>query len=226
MAAAVATYSGRSIIWNRMKGNGTEGKNIGWGTGVPGLDAANWDVNLFAPRTESRVACTSTLQTSGQLADTYQNVGTLTALTIGGITEIMLFDTAAALSPTTTLTASGTAATTGSQLVASSAGFPGSGTGNYYAQINNEVVVATTVDGTHINLITRGVLGSTASGYAAAAIITLGGDGGAGTGGATSAQTATVGSAQGGNGFIHANFAVMNLNINDSIQFTVRDQLT
>src|SRR5438477_12320965 len=103
MAAAVATYSGRAIIWNRMKGNGTEAKNVGWGTGAPSLDALISDVNLFNPRTEARVACTSTLVTSGQLVDVFQNVGTLTSSASVAIIEDVLLDTAAVIITQTTL---------------------------------------------------------------------------------------------------------------------------
>lgn len=224
MAATVATYTGRSIFWNRMKGNGTEAKNVHWGTGAPAGDAAIGDVGLFNPSSETRVAGTSTLVTTTQLADTYQVVGTLTAAGGRAITEASLHDTNTANSPSTTVTGSLTAGATGSQVVAAAGAFPA--TGNFYAQIDNEVVLATFVDATHISLVTRGVLGSTAASHLAGAVITLGGDGGAGTGGATSAQTATVGAAQGGNIFVHANFAVMNINLNDSIQFTFKDQLT
>lgn len=224
MAAATPTYSGRSILFNRLKGNGTEPKNLCWGSGAPAGDAANGDVNLFSPLTEARVVGTSTLLTTTQLADTYQVVGTITAAGTRAVTEVGLFDTATALSPKTTVTGSLTNSETGSKVVAATTGFPG--TGNFYCQLDNEVVVATVVDGTHLNLITRGVLGSTAATHLAGAVIVLGGDGGAGTGGATSAQTATVANTDGGNLFAHANFAVINLNLNDSITFTFKDQLT
>jgi hypothetical protein len=224
MAATVATYSGRSVLWNRVKGNGTEPKNVGWGTGAPAGDAAIGDVNLFAPASETRVAGTSTLLTTTQLADTYQVVGTLTAAGSRAITEAGLFDTNTANSATTTITNNPLTSGGTSITVTSATGFPGSG--NYYCQIENEVVLITAGQGTTTWTATRGALGTTAAAHNLSTPITLGGDGGAGTGGATSGQTATVGASQGGNAFIHANFAVINLALNDSIQFTFKDQLT
>lgn len=219
--ANVATYSGRSIIWNRMKGNGTEGKNIGWGTSATTASAIA-DVNLFTPATEARTAGTSTLLTTTQLADTYQVTGAITCL-VGAktITEVGLFDTTT-LSPTTTVATLTIGAT--SAIIGSATGFPGSL--NYYVQVDNEILLVTAGQGTTTQTFTRGVLGSAAATHVAGATYTLGGDGGAGTGGATSGQTATVAAAQGGNMFVHADFAGIALSINDAINFTIKDQLT
>lgn len=219
---AVATYSGRSILWNRMKGNGTEAKNIGWGDSTV-TGSANPDVNLFKPQTEARTAGTSSLVTTTQLADTYQVTGTIVcAVAPKTITEAALFDTTT-LSPSTTIANSLTTATTAITL-GSAAGLPGSG--NYYMQLANEVVLVTGGQGTTTQTVTRGALGSTPGAPAISVPITLGGDGGAGTGGATSGQTATVAAAQGGDVFCHADFAGIALSVSDSINFTFRDQLT
>jgi hypothetical protein len=218
--ASVATYAGRSILWNRMKGAGAEAKNLQWGdSAVTGSASAN--VNLFKPQTEARTAGASSLITTTQLADTYQVVGTITCAGAGKtITEVGLFDTTTA-STTTTLTASITASATSVTFAAN----PGPTSGNYYVQIENETLLVTGAASTTLTA-TRGALGSTAAIHASAVPATLGGDGGAGTGGATSGQTATVGAAQGGNCFIHADFAGIALNINDSVAFTISDTLT
>lgn len=208
----------------RLSGSGTQPKNIHWGTGTPAGDAANSDVALFNPSPEARVACVATVITTAFLGDTTQYVGTLQATGGRAITELSLHDTNSAVSPTTTVTGSLTSGATGSQVVAAAGSFPA--TGNFYAQIDNEVVVATFVDATHISLVSRGALGSTAASHLAGAVITLGGDGGAGAAGATSAQTATVDSAHGGSMTDHINFAVVNLNVNDSITWTIKKQLT
>lgn len=227
MATQTATYSGRSILWNRMRGTGTEPKIIGWGDSTSGggtiTTCANPDVNLFHPLTEARVTGTSSIITTTQLGDTYQVTGQITAAGTDNVREAILVDSTTA-SPSTTVTGTLTSGATGSQVVGSTTGFPA--TLNFYCQLDNEVVLASVVDATHLNLVTRGVLGSTAASHNAAAVITLGGDGGAGTAGATSAQTATVGSGQGGNIFAHADFAVITLSVNDSISFTWKDQLT
>lgn len=219
--ATVATYSGRTIVWSRMKGNNTEAKNIGWGIGTQGSSAAS-DVNLFIPSTEARTAGTSAIITTSQLGDTYQVTGTITATGSRAITECGLFDTTTA-SPFTTVTGTLTSGATGSQVVGSTTNYPGSG--NFYCQIDNEVVVATVVDGTHLNLLTRGVNGSSAASHSAGATIVLGGDGGANAAGATSSQTSTN-PVTGGSAATHADFTVINLNTNDSIAFTWKWQLS
>lgn len=217
---AVATFSGRSILWNRMKGAGTEAKNIGWGDSTV-TASASANVNLFKPQTEARTVGTSTLVTSSQLADVYQVVGTITcAVGAKTITEVGLFDTST-LSTTTTLSASITAAATTATFGAN----PGPTTGNYYIQIENETILVTGANSTTLT-ISRGALGTTSAIHATALPATLGGDGGAGTGGATSGQTATIAAAQGGNMFIHADFAGIALSVNDSIAFTITDTLT
>lgn len=227
--AATATFSGRSILWNRVKGNGTEPKNIGWGASGALTASANPDVNLFAPATEARVAGTSTIITTTQLGDTYQVSGAITCL-VGAktITEAGLFDIQATLSPVTSLAATISSSGATSFTIASATGTPANipGSGNYYAQIENEVVLITGGQGTTLLTATRGQLASTAATHVNAAIFTVGGDGGAGVAGATSGQTATVGATQGGNLFAHADFAGIALSVNDSISFTWKDQLT
>lgn len=220
--AATATFSGRSIIWNRLIGNGTEPKNLAWGDSAV-TASANPDVNLFKPQTESRTAGTSTCITTSQLADTYQVTGTITcAVGAKTITEAALFDTTT-LSPTTTLAA--TLAIGGlSMSIGAATGLPGSG--NYYMQIENEVVLITGGQGSTLQTITRGALGSSAAGHVSGTATTLGGDGGARANFTLGGQTATVGAAQGGSCFIHADFGGIALNVNDSINFTFQDQLT
>lgn len=217
---SVATYPGRSILWNRMKGNGTEAKNLGWGdSAVTGSASSN--VNLFKPQTEARTAATSTLVTSSQLADVYQLVGTITCL-VGAktITELGIFDTTT-LSTTTTLAASITASATTATFGAN----PGPTTGNYYCQIENETILVTGANSTTLT-IARAQLGSAGAIHAISVPATIGGDGGAFSGGSVGGQTATVAAANGGSMFAHADFAGIALNINDSISFTVTDTLT
>ena len=87
----VVTNVGLGIVTNRLKGSGTEPNYLHWGTG--GTAAADTNTALQTPRAESRVAGTSTLQTTSTTNDTYQVVGTLTASgTAGAIVEAGLFD--------------------------------------------------------------------------------------------------------------------------------------
>lgn len=219
--ATTNTWPGRSILWARLKGNGAEPKNVQWGIGNGVTGAANANVNLFAPATEARVAGASSLVTTGFLADTYQVTATITcAGAPKTITEEGWFDSTTA-SPTGTLAASLTASAAALTLGTA----PGVTSGNAYAQIGNETVLLALANSPTLS-VTRAQLGSTAGTAAIGAPVTIGGDGGAAAGGATSGQTATVGAAQGGNLFVHADFAGDALNVNDSLASTLTVTLT
>jgi len=237
--ASKAVYSGMALIWRlvRAANSPTEPKNIQWGDSVI-TGSANPDVNLFKPQTEARVAGTSTSQTTTQLGDTYQVIGTTTCLVAGKtITEAGLFDVTTSISPSTTTSASLTVGAT-SVTIASGTGLPGSG--NYYAEItdtgsqsgtanNPEVVLVTAGQGTTTLTIVRGQLGSVANTHLTGAFFTLGGDGGTQASGGTTGQTvatATWQTSYGGNMYCHADFAGIALSVNDSINFTFKSQLT
>jgi hypothetical protein len=222
MAYAVTnTYPGRSIMWNRMKGAGAEPKNLKWGTGGGFTGAANPNVALFAPATEAPVAGTSALLTTTGLADTYQVIGTITCAVAGKTITEEVWSDSLTLSSTGTLASTLTAAAT-SMTLGAALGITAS---NFYAQIGNETVLVTGANSATLS-ISRGQLGSTSATAAVGTPVTIGGDGGAGTGGATSGQTATVGAAQGGNIFVHADFAGDALNVNDSLTSTLTVTLT
>lgn len=218
--ATVATFSGRGIIWKGVNQTGLKPSNIGWGspaTTVTG--SANPNVNLFAPQTEARTAGTASIITTTQLGDTFQVTGTIVcAVAPKTITEAGLFDSTT-LSGTSTLSASLTASATSMTLGANI----GPTTGAYYAQLNNETILVTGANSPTLT-ISRGAIGSTAVIQAIASPVTAGGDGGAG--GWTTGQTATFAASQGGNMFIHADFAGIALNVNDSISLTFSDTLT
>ena len=91
--ATVFSNAGKAIVTNRLKGQGTEPNYIGWGTGTG--TAAVTDTTLFTEATESRVAGTSSQQTTTVTNDTYQVVGTMTVSGAGKtITNVGLFDAA------------------------------------------------------------------------------------------------------------------------------------
>jgi hypothetical protein len=223
--AATATFSGRSILWGRMRGLQTEPLNIKWGTGLV-TGSANSDVALFTPATEVGVAGTSTLVSSTQLADTYQVSGSLTCLVSAKtITEAILSDTVSLSGTTTIATSSQSAAATTITLTNGSAtGIPS--TLNFYIQVDNEVELVTGGQATNTFTVTRSQLGTTAAAHAVGVSVTVGGDGGARTNAGAGGQTATVGNAQGGNQFAHADFGGISLQVNDSISFTWKDVLT
>ena len=223
--AAVATFAGRAVLWNRVRGSGTEPKNIHWGDPPSTLTAsASPDVNLFKPQSEARTVGTSTIATTSFLGDTYSVSGSIVcAVGAKTITEAGLFDTTT-LSPRTTVASSMTASATTVSLAAAVAGTPT--TGRYYRQIENEVVLVTAGQSSVIETIVRGRLGSTSAVHSSGVTTTIGDDGGTATGGGTTEQTATVGAAAGGAIFVHADFAGIALSVSDSINFSFLDQLT
>lgn len=87
--ATLLVNTGKAIVTNRIKGAGTEPKNVAWGTGA-GTTAAT-DTTLFTEN-GSRTAGTSTQQTTSTTDDTYQVVGTLTAGSGITVTNAGLFD--------------------------------------------------------------------------------------------------------------------------------------
>jgi hypothetical protein len=84
------TATGRGIISDRIKGTGTEPLNIGWGTGTTA--PVDGDTALETASAESKVAGTSSVQTTTTTDDTYRVVGTITSSSTQSITEAALFD--------------------------------------------------------------------------------------------------------------------------------------
>lgn len=91
--ATVYTNAGKAITTNRIKGSGTEPAYVAIGTGAG--TAAITDTTLFT-EAESRVAGTSTQQTTTVTNDTYQVVGTITATATRAVTNAGLFDASTA----------------------------------------------------------------------------------------------------------------------------------
>jgi len=87
--ATLLVNTGKAVITNRIKGAGTEPNYVAWGTGA-GTTALT-DTTLFT-ETGTRIAGTSTQQTTTTTNDTYQVVGTLTAGGTLAITNAGLFD--------------------------------------------------------------------------------------------------------------------------------------
>lgn len=222
---AVNTWAGKSLIWALVKaiGSPTEPKNIAWGDSTVTGSAAS-DVALFKPQTETRVAGVSSLISTSFLADTYQVTGTLTCLVAAKtITEAGLFDTTTAASTTTVATGSQSVAATTLTLTAT----VGPASQNFYIQVDNEVELVTAGQGGTVVTVTRAQLGSTTAVHAVGAVVTSGGDGLANTNAGAGGQTAVYSNilAKGGSLFAHADFAGIALAVNDSIAFTIKDEL-
>lgn len=88
--ATVLADSGEDITTDRVKGGGTEPSFVAWGTGAG--TAVKADTTLFTEASETRVAGTSTQQTTTTTNDTYQVIGTITADGSKTITNAGLFD--------------------------------------------------------------------------------------------------------------------------------------
>jgi hypothetical protein len=98
--AGLVTTKGKEIVWNRLKGTGTEPLYVGWGTSTASQPfVAVGDTNLGTAAPEARVAGTSSLVTTTATNDTYQVVAQVTASATRAITEVGLFDSAGAGSP-------------------------------------------------------------------------------------------------------------------------------
>lgn len=91
--ATVYANAGKAVTTSRLKGSGTEPNFVGIGTGAG--TAAITDTALFT-EVETRVAGTSTQQTTTVTNDTYQSVGTITATAARAVTNAGLFDASTA----------------------------------------------------------------------------------------------------------------------------------
>ncbi len=85
------TKVGSAVIANRIKGDGTAPKYMGWGTGT--TEATTSNTGLETARGESRTSGTETIVTTTETNDTYQVVGTITCASTGfACTEYAQFD--------------------------------------------------------------------------------------------------------------------------------------
>lgn len=87
--ATVYANAGKAITTNRLKGSGTEPNYCAIGTGAGTADPT--DTTLFT-EVETRVAGTSTQQTTTVTNDTYQVIGTISITATRAITNAGLFD--------------------------------------------------------------------------------------------------------------------------------------
>ena len=142
---------------------------IGWGTGTG--TAAQSDIAPIVEAAEARVTGTITQQTTTTTNDTVQIVGTITSSSTQTITEtIVSSESTKPQSTTLSAAISSTGAT--SCTVTSATGFPGSG--NYYFQVDSEVILVTAGQGTTTWTISRGQNGSTAATHSSGAVVTGG----------------------------------------------------
>jgi hypothetical protein len=212
--ATVVTRKGKDILSGRLIGSTptqAEPKIVTWGLNPHALTAANTDVGMFQESAEARVSGTSSQQQTTNANDTYQVVGTITASAARAIQEMGLFDSTT--QPAVgTVAAGGVVGSNSSTTLNTSAAFsPGN---NNYVQIDSEVMQVTAGSGTTALTVVRGQNGSTASSTIAASDTV--------TPGNPPGNTAIAG----GDMFVHADMAALNLNSGDSITFTIKVQFT
>lgn len=217
--ATVVTSKGREFVTFRLKGaptSGTEPLNLGWGITPPAggpFTAATTDVAPFDEGPENRVAGTSSFVTTTSTNDTYQVAGTITATGTRGVVEVFLSDLTT--KPVTNTVAAGgvVGSAVATTLNTGTAFTPGNGN---YIQIRTEVMQVTAGSGTTALTVVRGQNGSAAiATIAVGDIVTLGNPPGTGTFGTTA-----------GSLFFHADHAVVNLLVGDSIAYTLKTQVT
>ena len=190
---------------NRLAGLLTEPKMCAWGLNPNALTAANTDVALYQESAEARTTGTSSVVTVTTTNDTYQVVGTITATGTRAITEAALSDSLTQPTTNTVAAAGVVGSAVATTLNTGTAFSPGN---NNFIQIRNEVMQVTAGSGTTALTVVRGQNGSTAiATIAVSDVVTPGNPPG---------QTGITG----GSLFTHADFAVINLAVNDSIQFT------
>jgi hypothetical protein len=202
----VYTCRAREIISNAINGTTvTIPKYLAWGTNAVATTAANTDIAMWTEAAESRTTGTPSITTTNTTNDTFSAVGTITSLSGQTITESGL-STTSAKPQSTTLSAAITTTTATSMTVTSASGFPGSG--NYYVQIDSEVVEVTGGQGTTTWTIVRHANGSTAATHLISAAVT-GGNIPGGAGVITS-----------GDLFMHSSYTGLALNTGDALTGT------
>jgi hypothetical protein len=212
--AAVTTRKGREILAGRLQGaTPTQGepKFIAWGTNPAALTAANTDVALFAESAEARTTGTSSTVTTTTTNDTVQWTGTQTATGTRVIQEVGLLDSATQPAQGAVAAAGVVGSSAATTLNTAATFSPGN---NNYIQIRTEVMQVTAGSGSTALTVVRAQNGSTAiSTIAVADVVTPGNPPG---------QTGVTG----GNVFVHADLAAINLNSGDSISWTIKVQFT
>ena len=211
------TSAGRNIIVGRMQGSTpsqAEPKFVGWGTNPSGLTSAVTDIApFFEAQAAGRTSGTSSTTTTTTTDDTYTVTGTIVAGGTLAIAECFLAD--ASTQPTQgTVAAGGVVGSNSATTLNTSASFT---TGNSnYIQIRTEVMEVTAGSGTTALTVVRAQNGS-------AAISTIAATDNVSQGNIPGGLGHTV---SGGNTYLHADFAVINLSSGDSIAFTINTKFS
>lgn len=209
---AIVTGKGREIVWNRLKGSGSEPLNLAWGNNPASLTELSTDVAMYKEASESRVGGTSSLVTTATTNDTYQVTGTFTSGSSQTIAEVGLFDSATKPTAVDTVQASSgvIGSTSGTTvIVANGANFAA----NQYIQIRTEVM--------QISSIASNTLTVTRHQNGTAAISTIATSDTV-TGGNPPGNTAVTG----GSMAFHSAHGAQALANGDQVSYTLKIQLT
>lgn len=209
---AVVTAKGREIIWNRLKGSGSEPVNLAWGNNPASLSEASTDVAMFKEASESRVVGASSLVTTTTTNDTYQATGTFTSASGQTIAEVGLFDSSTKPTAVDSVqTGSGVIGSSSSTSLTVATG--GNFAANEYIQVRTEVMKITSI-ASNVLTVTRAQNGTTAISTIAS--------GDTVTGGNPPGNTAVTG----GSMAFHSAHGAQTLSTNDQVSYTLTIKLT
>jgi hypothetical protein len=220
MAAVVATKKGRDLETIALTASTSPTMFGTWGTNPATLTALSTDVALFTERvgSEARSSVGPTQQTTTTVNDTWQYQFTITATGTVTIAEVGLFS--ASTQPAQAAVAAGGVVSSNSATTLNTAATftPGN---NNYIQIRTEFMQVTAGSGSTALTVVRmtNIAANLGGGSGSISTITVadavGPDNPPGQSGIT-----------GGSMLIHADHSGDGLNNADSIQYTVKDQLT
>jgi hypothetical protein len=223
MAAVVATWKGRDLETTALTASTAPGMFLAWGTNPATLTAAVTDISLFAERTtaagfEARTSVSPTQQTTSKVNDTWQYQGTITALGTVTIAEAGVFSSSTQPTQNTVAAAGVVGSNSSTTLNTGSTFSPGN---NNYVQIRTEFMQVTAGSGTTALTVVRmnnvaANLGGGAGNISTIAVSDV----------VTPGNPPGQSGITGGSMLIHADHTGDGLNSGDSIQYTVKDQLT
>jgi hypothetical protein len=220
MAAVVATNKGRDLETIALTASTAPGMFLTWGTNPAGLTATRSDVALFAERvgSEARTSVTPTQQTTTTVNDTWQYQGTISATGTVTIAEAGIFS-ASTQPAQATVAAAGVVGSNSNTTLNTGATFtPGN---NNFIQIRTEFMQVTAGSGSQALTVVRQNNIAANLGGGAGNIATIAVSDNVGPGNPPGQSGIS-----GGSMLIHADHTGDGLGSGDSIQYTVKDQLT
>jgi hypothetical protein len=220
MAAVLATKKGRDLETVALTASTAPAMFLTWGTNPATLTSLATDVALFAERvgSEARTSCSPTQQTTTFVNDTWQYQGTITATGTVTIAEAGLFSASTQPAQAATITGGVVGSGVSTTLNTAATFTPGN---NNYIQIRTEFMQVTAGSGSATLTVVRmsTIAANLGGGSGSISTIAIGDNVGPGNPPGQSGIT-------GGSMLIHADHSGDGLASGDSIQYTVKDQLS